>query len=233
MGLFSRNKKIDSVPFDLSKKINLSKEEVHKVCLTKPVLNGLKARVCLAIDYSGSMDELYGNGTVQSIFEQMLPLAMEFDDDGVMEAWRFSDSTKRLRDVKMDNIAGYVKKNIQNPMGGTNYAPVIKDIVKFYKNTHVPVYVIFITDGDNWDKGETTSIIKEASKLPIFWQFVGLGSGGFDYLQKLDDMTGRYVDNADFFKVKKANDVTYSNLLDEFPNWLTNDNVKTMIGGNS
>lgn len=227
MGLFSKKNDIETI--ELSKKISLAKDEVHKVCLTKPILNGLKAKVCLAIDYSGSMDELYGNGTVQSIFEQMLPLAMEFDDDGVMETWRFSDSTKQLRDVKMDNIAGYVKKNIQNPMGGTNYAPVIKDIVKFYKNTRVPVYVIFITDGDNWDKGETTSIIKEASKLPIFWQFVGLGNNGYSYLKDLDDMTGRYVDNADFFEVRNANDITYFNLLNEFPSWLSNDKVKSML----
>lgn len=231
MGLFNRHKADDVIEsIDLTKKISLSKEEVHKVCLTKPVLNGLKARVCLAIDYSGSMSNLYDNGTVQSIFEKMLPLAMEFDDDGTMEAWRFNDGTKRLKDVTAKNIVGYVKNCISGSMGGTNYAPVIKEIVDFYKKTKVPVYVIFITDGDNWDKSEATEAIKEASKIPIFWQFIGLGNGGFDYLQNLDDMSDRYVDNADFFEVKNANDITYSNLLNEFPGWLSNDKVKSMLG---
>lgn len=231
MGLFSKNKGDNIIEnLELTKKINLSKEEVHKVCLTKPILNGLKARVCLAIDYSGSMSNLYDNGTVQSIFEKMLPLAMEFDDDGTMESWRFSDGTKRLKDVTTKNISGYVKNYISGSMGGTNYAPVMKEIVNFYYRTKVPVYVIFITDGDNFDKDNATEIIRESSKLPIFWQFIGLGYGGFDYLQRLDDMSGRYVDNADFFEVKNANDITYNNLLNEFPGWLSNDKVKAMLG---
>lgn len=228
MGLFSKKNDIETI--ELSKKISLSKDEVHKVCLTKPILNGLKAKVCLAIDYSGSMSDLYDNGTVQSIFEKMLPLAMEFDDDWTMEAWKFDNGTKRLKDVTPQNIANYVKKNINGSMGGTNYAPVINEIVDFYKNSKTPVYVIFITDGDNWDKDDATSAIQAASRLPIFWQFVGLGNNGYSYLKDLDDMTGRYVDNADFFEVRNANDITYFNLLNEFPSWLSNDKVKSMLG---
>lgn len=42
-------------------------------------------------------------------------------------------------------------------------------------------------------------------------------------------MDGRYVDNADFFKVKTMNDITYENLLNEFPKWLENPKVKDML----
>ena len=42
-------------------------------------------------------------------------------------------------------------------------------------------------------------------------------------------MDGRYVDNADFFTVKNVNDITYKDLLDEFPNWLENEKVKAML----
>ena len=154
---------------------------------------------------------------------------MEFDDDLTMEAWKFDHGAKRLKDVTPQNIGNYVKKNINGSMGGTNYAPVINEIVDFYKKSKTPVYVIFITDGDNWDKDDTTAAIQAASKLPIFWQFVGLGNNGYSYLKDLDNMTGRYVDNADFFEVRNANDITYFNLLNEFPSWLGNDKVKSMI----
>lgn len=42
-------------------------------------------------------------------------------------------------------------------------------------------------------------------------------------------MDGRYVDNADFFKVHKALDITYDKLLTEFPKWLENPRVKDML----
>ena len=75
------------------RKVNLAKEEVHKVCLTKSPLSGLTSRVGLVLDYSGSMSELYRNGTVQAVIEKILPVAMEFDDNGTMEVWIFEDGS--------------------------------------------------------------------------------------------------------------------------------------------
>lgn len=216
---------------EVSKTISLAKEGVHKICLSKKPLNGLVARVGLVLDYSGSMDWLYNNGTVQSVIEKILPLAMEFDDNNTMECWIFENGYHRLPDINLSNYKDYVKTQIINKynMGGTQYASVMKNVVKKYSNGKLPAYVLFITDGDNSDKSETDSIIIKASKSPIFWQFVGLGGADFDYLQKLDDMSGRYVDNADFFKVNKASDITYNDLLNEFPNWLEYDKVKDML----
>jgi hypothetical protein len=42
-------------------------------------------------------------------------------------------------------------------------------------------------------------------------------------------MTDRYVDNADFFKINDINNITYSDILNEFPNWLELDRVKEML----
>lgn len=216
---------------EVSTKISLAKEEVHKICLTKKPLNALVARVGLVLDYSGSMSSLYYDGTVQSVIEKILPLAMEFDDNDTMEIWIFENGYHRLPDINLSNYKDYVKIQITNKyeMGGTKYAPVMKDVVKEYSRNKLPAYVLFITDGDNFDKSDTDSIIIKASKSPIFWQFVGLGGADFDYLQRLDDMSGRYVDNADFFKVGRASDITYNDLLNEFPNWLEFDKVKDML----
>jgi hypothetical protein len=233
MGLFDMFKKEnpEEVKVDLEKKVNLAKEEVHKVVLTKPVLNGLKAHVCLVLDYSGSMDLLYKNGTVQEVIEKILPLALEFDDDGQMEVWIFEDGFKRLPDIKLGNLHDYVNREILKKyhMGGTCYSPVIADVVKAYGDLKLPSYCLFLTDGDNFDKAETDDIMRKASYKQVFWQFVGLGRGPFNYLEHLDDMEGRYVDNADFFQVKDIDGITYKDLLNEFPTWLQETKVKAML----
>lgn len=212
---------------DLTKK----KEEVHTICLSKQPLNGLKAQVGLVLDYSGSMDNLYYNGTVQSVIENALPLAMEFDDNGTMEVWIFENGYHRLPDITLANCGDYVNREIlgKYDMGGTYYAPVMNDVINVYKKSKLPSYVLFITDGDNSDQAKTVPVIVEAAKLPIFWQFVGVGHARFSFLEKLDDLTERYVDNADFFEVKNASDITYKQLLDEFPGWLQNEKVKAML----
>jgi len=212
---------------DLTKK----KEEVHTICLSKQPLNGLKAQIGLVLDYSGSMDNLYYNGTVQSVIENTLPLAMEFDDNGTMEVWIFENGYHRLPDITLANCGDYVNREIlgKYDMGGTYYAPVMNDVINAYKKSKLPSYVLFITDGDNSDQAKTVPVIVEAAKLPIFWQFVGVGHARFSFLEKLDDLTERYVDNADFFEVKNASDITYKQLLDEFPGWLQNEKVKAML----
>lgn len=233
MGLFGFGKSEQAnttASLDLTKKLNLSKEEVHGICLTKAPLNGLKAKVGLCIDYSGSMRGQYNSGKVQALLEKILPMAMEFDDDGSMECWIFENGYHRLPDVTLNNISGYIARETKKySMGGTNYAPVMQDVIKAYKNTKIPAYVLFVTDGDNSDKRQTTEVITDAAKLPIFWQFVGLGNDHMSYLEKLDDMGGRYVDNADFFKVNVVEDISYKNLLDEFPGWLEFPEVKNML----
>lgn len=233
--------------------LNLTKEEslqvldlrkdVLKVNLEKSPLSGHKARVAVVLDYSGSMSGLYDNGSVQAIVERLFPIALEFDNDGAMDVWIFENGFRRLPQMTMDNYYGYIQNQIIKKgyrMGGTNYAPVMKDVGEFYLSEDpqsIPNYVIFITDGDNFDKSEATAVIKDLSNYPIFWQFVGIGSTDFPYLEKLDDMGGRYVDNADFFCVSNtadfySNDAVYQLLLNEYPNYLAEPKVTDMIANN-
>lgn len=209
-------------------KINLNKEMVNKICLTKKPLANLKARVKLVLDYSGSMDELYYNGSVQRVVEKIVPLALQFDDDGELEVYLFSNGCRQIKNCSLANVAHYVKNNVSGSMGGTSYAPVIKEITSNCKGD-LPDYVIFITDGNNDDYNQATDAIVRASRKPIFWQFIGIGNSHFSYLEELDDMEGRYVDNADFFPVNKMEDITYDKLLTEFPQWLEFPKVKEML----
>jgi len=215
-------------------RINLRKQEVSDICLDKPNLVGLKSRTAVVLDFSWSMDTLYRNGTVQEAVEKFLPLALNFDDNGEMEFWIFDNGFHRLENLTLDNFHGYVDKYILSNynMGGTQFAPVMCDIKSRYvieEPQNLPNYVIFITDGENSDTTRTTELIQELSHYPIFFQFVGIGNCSFNYLQSLGDMTGRYVDNADFFSISDMDSITYEQLLNEYPQWLCEQKVKDMI----
>lgn len=219
--------------------LNLRKESVNMLCLEKPILMDKPSRVAVVMDYSGSMGSLYRSGIVQAVLERLLPIAMQFDDNGEMELWIFSNGFYRLPNITLKNFYEYVKREIESKgysMGGTEYAPVMNDVVhKYIKEdpANLPNYIMFITDGDNSDASETTRVITEASKYPIFWQFVGIGNATFRFLKKLDDMDGRYVDNANFFELNDVMSISdgelYKRLMGEYPSWLAMPKVQEII----
>lgn len=222
------------------KKLTLRKESINKICLKKKELTDLTARVAVVMDYSGSMDTLYRNGTVQSVLERLLPLALKFDDNGELETWIFESRFKRLKDININNYYDYIKNEDilrKYDMGGTNYAPVMRDVLNKYTKEDpsdtIPTLVLFLTDGDNFDKKQTEEVIKKASKYPIFWQFVGLGNSRYSFLESLDEMEGRYIDNANFFAVNNINKISddelYSKLLNEYPSWIKEAREKNIL----
>lgn len=222
---------------DVITTINLRKETLNKICLTKTELQDLTSKVVVVLDYSGSMDQLYKDGVVQETLNRLLPLALRFDDDGEMELYLFSNNCKQLAPLNINNFSNYItdEKILQKySMGGTNYSPAINKVVDNQEGD-IPTFVIFITDGDcfNSDKDKATKAIRKASDKPLFWQFVGIGSSSFNFLEKLDDMDGRVVDNADFLKISdltKLNDEElYKALLGEFPDWLKAAKSKNII----
>lgn len=247
MGLFSKlfggnktevEEKVQSTPvnttasvIDMSKsaenlnKVLIDMSKGSKIDMTKHV-----ARVALAMDYSGSMNRLYYNGSVQNVITRLLPIALKFDDNGELESWLFSNQEERLSAVNVNNYENYVQKVMMKArmsMGGTNYAPALKDMVKYYKDiepSSVPAFIIFITDGENFDKAETNKIIKELSNYNIFVQFIGIGNEKFTYLKSLDNMEGRVHDNTGFIAVKDMNKMTdgelYTELLRQYKDWL-------------
>lgn len=221
--------------------IDLRKETVHKIVLEKRNLLDVNARVSIVLDFSGSMDHLYRNGSVQALLDKVFPIAIEFDDNEELDVWIFDHDFKRIGVVNRNNIYGFVKDVYSRyKMGATNYAPVMRDVMQKYlveEPQNISNYVIFITDGDNNDHSDATKTIIEASKYPIFWQFVGIGNSSYSFLEKLDTMSGRYIDNANFFAVPSAEkfysdyseDDVYRDLLNEYPQWLADAKVKEMI----
>jgi len=233
--------------------IDLRKQIVREISLAKKIQD-VKAQVVVVMDYSGSMDHLYNNGFVQRLIERLVPVAMQFDDNGEMEMYMFHNSSMKHKNaITESNVSGIVNREItpNYRFGGTSYAPPINDIIKDYfsvtekksffglksstsgSTSTDPVYVIFITDGQNDDQRDAERAIREASKHGAFFQFVGIGNARLDFLEKLDDLDGRVIDNANFFQAndldKMSDKELYDKMLTEFPTWLKEAKAKGII----
>ena len=232
-------------------KVNLEK---HVVSLTKCVvdlskksgvdLGSTRAKVVVVLDYSGSMSSLYTNGTVQRTLNRLVPLGLTFDDNGTIDVFLFSNSYKKLDDLNLLNYENYVNtvaRSSSMTMGGTSYAPVLRAIIEgdtkqtgffFIKTEYTPpivdngdpTFLLFITDGENSDCNATDAIIRKASSMNVFIQFIGIGNEQFHYLRRLDDLPGRMRDNTGFSKMQSLDNASdqelYTNVLDQFSKWL-------------
>ena len=231
--------KIPSTPAGEELKRHAVVLQKHCIKLTKETginFSSHKAQVAMAIDRSGSMSYLYSSGKVQETLNRILPLALQFDDNGELEVWQFNNGSNSCDAMTLSNYENYVRKCMNGASGGTNYAPVLKDIKKHYfggggffgggnKNkSKDPVFLFFVTDGENFDESETDRIIRDLSNDNIFIQFVGIGDERFKYLQHLDDLSGRACDNTGFIKVEDfsglSDEELYQLLLSQYPEWL-------------
>lgn len=229
---------------DLKKKISLEKAEKtgnpqiidltkkSLVQLEKKNLLEVQARVALVLDASGSMNWQYKNGDVQKVVDRLMPLAINFDNDGSFECWAFAQHTTQLDDVTLANVTTFInttQRGWQSWQVGARYneeIPAIEAVINYYQqfNDGLPVYVLFISDGGVGSSRQMQKTLTEVAKRPIFWQFVGIGGRSYGVLEKLDDMTGRVVDNCNFFDLDSITSISderlYELLLEEFPDWL-------------
>ena len=214
-------------------------KKVH-ISLEKKQLSEVKARVAIVLDASGSMSRQYKTGRVQEIIDRVLSLAVCFDDDGDLECWAFATQAKQLEPVNLQNVKNYIKnRGIHSygadiNIGGSNNEPiVIQEIINYFNYTQTPAYIIFITDGGVSQSKKIKELITRAAHFPIFWQFVGIAGSNYGILEKLDDMTGRVVDNCNFFALDDLHQISeqelYDRLLEEFPQWLTAAKAKQII----
>jgi stress response protein SCP2 len=230
--------------------VNLVKQA--GVSLQKVGLDQHRAKVALVLDISGSMGALYRKGLVQQFAERILALGCKFDDDGEIDVFLFGSGVHQPAPMSLTNAGNYVQRAIvAHPLeGDTRYGRAMEAVRKYYfpdsgggersqpLKGALPVYVMFVTDGTTSDKPLTEKQLRWASHEPIFWQFMGIGKGkkskskllaafadsDFPFLEKLDELSGRFVDNADFFSVaspdEHADGELYDLLMTEYPSWL-------------
>lgn len=245
----------------LSLEKRVEKEAPHLVSLVKKVgvslekagLSGHKARVALCLDISASMSRLYSSGQMAAFTERILALAARFDDDGQLDVFLFGTDVHEPEPMALANSRGYIEGLMRRyPLeGGTRYGIAMQAIRRHYYpqggragkpiSDRLPVYVMFVTDGQTMDEKVSEQQVREASFEPIFWQFMGIGKSNksgnkkkgffarlletdFSFLEKLDTLDGRYIDNANFFSVEtpdqQSDEELYELLLSEYKGWL-------------
>lgn len=228
-----------SLDKDRALQVKLEKQAPQLVSLSKTLAVSLEksglldevARVALVLDASGSMSAQYSRGKVQAVVDRIATLAMRLDDDGELDTWGYASKHRRLPAVTLSNISGYVPDvtsggaTIIKGLGyGNNEPPVMREVLAEFRSSRLPALIVFVTDGGITQGSEIQQILAEASRFPIFWQFVGLGGHGYGVLKELDTMSGRAVDNAGFFHVDDIEGLSdaalYDRLLSEFPTWL-------------
>ncbi|QCW50840.1 VWA domain-containing protein [Nocardioides dongxiaopingii] len=88
-----------------------------------------------------------------------------------------------------------------------------------------PVFAIFLTDGAPNSKPQAVQALIEVSTAPIFWKFLSIGAESFDFLQKLDDLEQRVIDNADYKPIGSidalSDEALIDALLDEYAEYVT------------
>ncbi|MFF0591735.1 vWA domain-containing protein [Streptomyces antibioticus] len=205
------------------------------VSLTKHGLDGQRAAVYLVVDYSGSMKPYYQDGSVQALADRVLGLSAHLDDDGRVPVVFFSTDVDAVTDIALADHRGKVERIVAGlgHMGKTSYHLAMDAVIDHYLDSGArePALVVFQTDGGSINKLAAERYLCKASRLPLFWQFVGFGDRGskqFDFLRRLDDLpvpAKRAVDNAGFFHAgsdpRKVSDAElYDRLVGEFPKWL-------------
>ena len=205
------------------------------VSLTKNKLDTLEATVTFVLDASGSMSGQFNKGNVQSVLDRITVLAAQFDDDGDMDVWGFGEKHKKYPNVTLDNLDNYIQtirdsgkrsawENLPGLGGRNNEPPVMEEIVDYFKDSKIPVYIVFITDGGISKTRAIKDAIRRSANYPIFWKFVGLGGSNYGILKKLDDFKDRRVDNTHFFAMDDFGSLTdeklYDNLLEGFRSWI-------------
>lgn len=156
----------------------LSLVKTSKINLDKHQLTDHTARVALVLDISGSMEELYRSGKVDELVKRALPLGLQFDDDGQIDVFAFGSKAFDAGEYGLSNYKSCVKTIVKDYglNHATYYEKALSMIEKKYKGTKLPVYVMFVTDGDTDEKAKVERVIRSLSKQPIFIQFIGLGT---------------------------------------------------------
>lgn len=206
-------------------------------------------------------NRLYTDGTMQSVADIAFAAGLTFDDDGSVPVSLFDNNVTSLGELDLSNCKGFLDQHSRYRFGGTSYEAALRWLVEEagYGNVNLegsgggglfgrkgsggslevrataayPTYAIFVTDGEPQDPRQTEQYLRLMSQLPIFVQFVGVGTHNFEFLKGLDDMDGRFIDNANFFDAKDAgNDQSkmLELMLGEFPDYYVEARNKGLIG---
>lgn len=217
---------------DIEKKghVSLSKEaRTVGVSLQKRGLAGMRGRVVVVLDHSGSMHGDYNSGAVQTLLERTLGFGLQIDTDGEIEVIPFDSRVWPTTRVGVGNYQQAAQSIWKpNKMGGTDLTAALKTVKNMAADTKEIIVCIVITDGEPNDSVSATEAVCELARYPVFLKFVGLRRVAYlDYLDKLEDHkpNARLIDNVNSQTVSDPSTVTAERfaeqITEEWDGWLT------------
>jgi hypothetical protein len=220
-------------------------------------LTNATAKVALMLDHSGSISREYSNGSLQQLAERVLGIGLQLDDDGQIDLFFFDSSAAYAGEISVNDYKGSVDR-LRNGrrMGTTRYDLAIDKVLEHYGFSGTktvekrgmfgkkkvqpevvaaaehPVFVVFLTDGKPDDERAAVLSLTKASVSPVFFKFLSIGRH-IDFLQQLDDLDSRFVDNADYQSYQSLSNVSdqklFDDLLDEYPEWVAEVRSRGLI----
>jgi hypothetical protein len=217
------------------------------ISLSKRNISGIRGAVRLYVDHSTSMEAAkardYTEGRIQILVERTLGYAFQLDSDGRIPVLAFDSRLWPEVVVDKTNYQGVVDREIWHPgqMGGTLFAPVLKDLLNEAKTTKEPIFAVIVTDGDPQDEAAATQLVIELAKYPVQLKFLAIRN--VEYLRRLDNMEddhpgARLLDNVDakFFdgvdcpKLPVITDLQFADAMtDEIDSWIHDATSKGVL----
>lgn len=141
---------------------------------------------------------------------------------------KFKDELTRIQNTQVDRSFELFKDN--------NEVDIMNEIIEQYTKkdpSPLPTYVGFVSDGGVERNNEIKRILRESSNLPIFWQFIGLGKSNYGALRELHQLSGRVVNNANFFECDDiehiSNQELYNRILSGYSKWIQEAKAKNIL----
>jgi len=226
-------------------------------------LTAQKAQVALCLDVSQAMRPYLDSGKAQYFAETVLALSSLLDSNASIDVFLFGGRLQYAGEMTPQNFKGFIDKalNLYNLEGKPNYGVAFSEIQKHYfpelvdnqpiQEAEEPVFITFITNGETTNEQEGVQELARISYAPIFWHFMAIGktkadlgkgvvawlfrpfAEDFSFLEKLDDMGERFIDNADFCNIpdpeKLTDEELYQKMMEEYPEWLKIVHTKGML----
>ncbi len=194
-------------------KIEKLDEEVRKVkfVLEKQGMHVVESQVGLILDVSGSMQNLYDDGVVQSTIERLLPVGLACDVDAQLDVWGFSGGSNgfaAMTPVTAKNYVDYIGHEMKSGLldkiygGGTSYAPVIdaalrhfglveriedgwfrraREVLREEGSDDLPIIIYFVTDGENDDAAHALNLFETMEEAGSQIYFQLIGVGNANF----------------------------------------------------
>jgi hypothetical protein len=202
--------------------IDLQKKSSHiaELLAKKGVHKAPTMRAAAALDISGSMGNIIRYGKLQLALNQLMGPAMQFDDNGELDVFKFDDRCEYVGTCSPQNYETFIEDKGIKARGATAYSPIITEGKKFFFEQkksgffgfgkskpvdNTPVLMMIVTDGEpaRGDISTTLRMMQEHASDNIYYHLVGVGGDRSSFptiamlADKLDNVGEVYLQRFD------------------------------------